>query len=150
MPRCIHLDPSGVWVFLISTRIYKAAQLMQLSTVYSHHERPDWVHLQQQAFLSYTTDHLLWCPFNDRPLIQSPTLSHSLVLWDRLKPNSRLITKYTPLAHIFHNPDFPLCMDLKAFKWWTDKGLYRIGIFFTHPQAIRLISLPFSLGDALF
>lgn len=43
-----------------------------------------------------------------------------------------------PLAHIFHNAEFPPGVNIKAFKWWTDKGLYRIGHFFTTTGPITL------------
>lgn len=30
-----------------------------------------------------------------------------------------------------HNPDSTPGLDIKAFKWWLDKGMYQIGHFFT-------------------
>lgn len=103
---------------------------MQLSVVYSHHETPGWVKMEKQAIPSFMIDFLLWGPLKERSLIKVPTLSHSFALWDRLRFNTLLISKFTPLAHIFHNPDFPPGMDIRAFKWWTDKGLYHNGVLF--------------------
>lgn len=40
-----------------------------------------------------------------------------------------MISHWCPLSHIFRNPLFPLEQDIKAFQWWLDKGLYRIGHF---------------------
>lgn len=57
----------------------------------------------------------------------APTLSQSFVLWDRVHT---LVSNFTPLDHLFHNPTFPPGLEIRAFKWWTDKGLYYIGHFF--------------------
>lgn len=111
---------------------YKAAQLMQLSIVFSHHKRPDWVWMERQAISSFRIDFLLWRPLKKRPLILSPTLSHSFGLWDRLLSSPLLTSTFTTLSHIFHNPDFPSSMDIGAFKWWKEEGLYRTGYFFTY------------------
>lgn len=117
---------------------YKAAQIMQLSTVYSRHERPDWVSMERQAIPSFTIDFLFWRPPKERPLIQSPTLSHSFAMWDQVRSGPLLSSTFTPLAHMFRNPDFPPGMDIKAFRWWTDKSLYCIGHFFTHRGPLTL------------
>lgn len=39
--------------------------------------------------------------------------------------NPLLISKLTPFVHI-HITDFPPGMDIRAFNWWMDKGLYHI------------------------
>lgn len=105
----------------------QAAQLAQISTVYSRWEHPDWIHIERQAVPLHTLDFLLWSPKKLRPPILSPTLSHSFALWDRLKSNNRLTSPTTPLQHLFHNPDFPPGLNISDFKWWLDKGMYRIG-----------------------
>lgn len=42
-----------------------------------------------------------------------------------------------PFGTIFHKPVCPPSMD-KVFKWWTDKGPYRISHFFTHSGSFTL------------
>lgn len=112
-------------------KYYVAARLVQLSTVYARLEKPDWVHLERQAAPNFTLDYLLWCPQKRRPPILFPSLSHSYALWDCFPNVPALVSKGQPLAHIFHNPNFTPGMNIKAFRWWLDKGLYCIGHFFT-------------------
>lgn len=114
--------PNLVWC-------HQAAQLSQLSVIYFKIAHPDWVHMERQAIPQYTLDFLLWCPSKARPAIMAPTLSNSLALWDSLKQNPLLISHWHLLSHIFRNPLFPPGMDIRAFQWWLDKGLYRIGHF---------------------
>lgn len=91
---------------------------------------PDWIHMERQATPNHTLDYLLWCPSKLRPPILAPTLSHSFTLWDSLREHSQLTSPIKPLSHIFHNPHFPPGIDIRVFKWWLDKGLYRIDHFF--------------------
>lgn len=70
--------------------------------------------------------------------ILSSGLSHSISLSTRLLKQSSMASPMKPLAHIFHNAEFPPGVNIKAFKWWTDKGLYRIGHFFTTTGPITL------------
>lgn len=112
-------------------RYYQAARLAQLSTVYFRYEKPDWINIERQAVPAYTLDFLLWCPIKSRPPVMSPTLSHSFKLWDDMKHLPTLISDIRPLDHIFHNPRFSPGMDIKSFHWWLDKGMYRIGHYFS-------------------
>lgn len=105
---------------------YQAGQLTQISTNNTRGSKPNWIGM---AIPNFTIDFLLWRPPRSRPPILSLTLSHSVALCDSLH-NRNLTSKWQPLAHIFHNPQFPPGMDIKAFQWWLDKGLYRIGHFF--------------------
>lgn len=50
-----------------------------------------------------------------------------------------LTSVWRPLAHIFHKPQFPPGLNIKAFRWWLDKGLYRIGQYFNGNGPITLI-----------
>ena len=111
---------------------YKAARLAQLSDVYVRGDRPDWVCLEEQATPSYTLEDLLWVTPKSRPPIMSPALSQAMVLWDSLKKDPSLITKGHPLANLFREPDFISKLEGESFKWWLDKGVYRIGRFFSH------------------
>lgn len=117
---------------------YQAARLAQLSTVYSKSTRPDWVEMERQAVPSFTIDFLLWCPPQSRPPILSPSLSQSLRIWDTLRKDPSLVSQSKPLAHIFRNPDFHPGLDIKAFQWWLDRGMYRIGNYFTSAGPISL------------
>lgn len=73
-----------------------------------------------------------------RPPILSPTLSYSLALCDSLHKLNTITSKWQPLAHIFNNPLFPPGIDIKAFQWWLDKGLYRIGHFVNSSGSLKL------------
>lgn len=106
--------------------------------VYFRLEKPDWINIERQAVLSHTIDFLLWCPMKSRPSILSPALSQSFKLWDTLKHLPALTSVIRPLDHIFHNPRFGPGMDIKSFQWWLDKGMYRIGQFFTPCGPITL------------
>lgn len=77
-------------------------------------------------------------PQKDRPPILSPSLSHSMALCDTLYKKHYLTSPWLPLAHIFHNPQFQPGMNIEAFRWWLDKGLYRIGQFFINSGPISL------------
>lgn len=110
-------------------RYYQAAQLSQFSVVYSQGNRPDWVDMERQAIPLHTIDYLAWTPHKHRPPIMAPTLSHSMALCDFLYKSPNLISELCPLAHIFNNPHFPPGQDIRAFQWWTNKGLFRIGHF---------------------
>lgn len=103
-----------------------AARLAQLFTVYSKTARPDWVDMERQVVPSCTLDFLLWCP----PIL-SPSLSHALAIWDTLRNSPSLVSQSKPLAHIFCNLEFRPGIDIRAFQWWLDKGMYRIGHYFT-------------------
>lgn len=107
-------------------KYYLAARLAQLFTIYFRYEKPDWVQIERQAVPSFTLDFLLWCPPKSRPPILAPTLSHSCANWDILRNQPTLVSSTHPLAHIFHNPEFPPGMDTRSFKLWLDKGLYAV------------------------
>lgn len=99
--------------------------------------------------LTYTLDFLLWCPPKNRPPVMSPTLSHSISLWDTMRNLPSLISEIHPLAHIFHNPQFSPGMDIKAFQWWLDKGMYRIGHYFcTGPLSFQHCKHKLDLPDS--
>lgn len=49
-----------------------------------------------------------------------------------MRTNQALVSAFTPLDHLFHYPSFPPGMEIRAFKWWMDKGLYRIGHFYLY------------------
>lgn len=68
----------------------------------------------------------------------APTVSHLFALLDHVCDNPGLVSDFSPLDHLFHNPAFPLGLDIGAFKWWTDKGLYGIGHFYTHRGPLTL------------
>lgn len=59
-------------------------------------------------------------------------------LWDKLKRSSSLVSDSTTLAHIFHNLEFSPGMEIRAFMWWLDKGMYQIGHVFTSAGPILL------------
>lgn len=103
---------------------FQAARIAQISIVYSRLEKPDWIQIERQATPTYTLDYLFWVLPKERPPILSPILSQFLTQWDKLRLNSSLISDCRPLAHIFNNLDFTPGQDIKAFKWYLDKGLY--------------------------
>lgn len=103
---------------------YQAAQLSQISAIYSRGPKPDWLGIERQAVPNFTIDYLIWLPPKSRPPILSPTLSHSLVLCDSLHKFITLTSRWQPLAHIFNNPLFLPGLNIKAFQWWLDKSLY--------------------------
>lgn len=72
----------------------------------------------------------MWASPKSRPPIMALTLSHSLALWDKLSKLRSITSVSKHLAHLFNNPDFPPGLNVVAFKWWLEKGLYRIGHFF--------------------
>ena len=110
---------------------YQSARLAQLSEIFLKNERPDWIDIEEQAIPNITIEDLMWSHTKKRPSILSPTLSQTLVLWDSLKNNPSLISKGRPLSNIFIDPFFTSKIDKDSFKWWHDKGLYRIGRFFS-------------------
>lgn len=117
---------------------YQAAQLSQFSIIYPKGPKPDWVNMEREAVPNYTLDFLLWNLPKRRPPILAPTLSHSMALCASLHKMRPLTSTWQPLAHIFHNPRFPPGLDIQAFKWWLDKGLYRIGHFFNSNGPLAL------------
>lgn len=102
---------------------------MQISMVFSRGPKPDWLFMERKAIPHNTIDFLLWCDPKNRLAIMSPTLSHSIALCSKLYTRHSLTFTLKSLAHIFHNTNFPLGVNIQAFRWWTDKGLYRIGHF---------------------
>lgn len=112
------------------------AQLTQLLTIYSRTAHLDWIHMEKQATPNHTLDYLLWCPVKARHPILAPTLSYSFTLWDFLGDHSQIVSLIRPLSHIFHNPLFPPGLDITAFKWWLDKGLYRIGHYTFYQETL--------------
>lgn len=115
---------------------YQVVQLTQLSTIYSKGPKPNWVGIDKQAIPNFTIDFLNWRPPKSRPPILYPTLSHSIALCDSLHKLNSITPWWHPLSHIFHNS--PLGMDIKAFQWWLDKGLYRIGHYFNSNGPLKL------------
>lgn len=94
--------------------------------------------MERQAVPNFTLDYLMWSPPNSRPPFLSPTFSHSVTLCDSLYKLNTITSAWQPLAHIFHNPQFPPGMDIKAFQWWLNKGLYRIGHYFNSKWPLKL------------
>lgn len=94
--------------------------------------------MECQAVPLHTIDFLIWSPAKLRPPILAPTLSHSLALCDQLHKIPSLISTLRPLTHIFHNPDFPPRINILAFSWWLNKGLLRIGNYFTSTGPISI------------
>lgn len=94
--------------------------------------------MERQAVPHHTIDFLLWCSPRLRPPILAPTLSHSVALSDTLQKQSSLISALKPLSHLFHNPSFQPRMNIQAFRWWLNKGLFRIGHFLTSSGPITL------------
>lgn len=127
--RAKNKDGLGVPILLW---YYQAAQLTQLSTIYSCTAHPDWIYMERQTTPNHTHDYLMWCPVKAQPPMLAPTLSHSFTLWDSLRiwNHSQIVSPIRPPSHIFHNPLFPPGLDIRAFKCWLDKGLYRIGHYF--------------------
>lgn len=96
---------------------YQAAQLAQLYMIFSQGSKPDWLAIERRAMPHHTLDYLLWCNPKIRPAIMSPTLSHSISLSTKLFRQNSLTSSMKPLAHIFHNSEFPPGINIKAFKW---------------------------------
>lgn len=94
--------------------------------------------MERQAIPLNTIDHLLWSDTKSRPAILSPTLSHLVALCNTLHKHHSLISPLRPLPHIFHNPKFPPGLNIKAFCWWTNKGLYPIGHFLSPAGSLTL------------
>ena len=117
---------------------YRAAQLSQFSIIYLKGPKPDWVSMEKAVTPGFTLDFLLWNHPRNRPPILAPTLSHSMSLCDSLHKLPSLVSHWHPLAHIFHNSRFQPGLDIVAFKWWLDKGLYRIGHFFNSNGPLTL------------
>lgn len=76
-------------------------------------------------------DYLLWRPLKQWPSILATSLSHSLALCDKLHKQTTLISNMRPLSHLFHNPEFPPGINMLAFCWWLNKGLFIIGHLFS-------------------
>lgn len=86
---------------------YQAAQLSQISMVFSRGPKPDWLSMEREAVPLNTIDYLLWSDPKRRPAIMAPTLSHSVALCSKLFIQHSLISPLKPLAHPFNNPNFP-------------------------------------------
>lgn len=97
------------WKWVLTSHIimlyYQATQVAQFSTVYSQGEKPEWLAMEQTAVNQLPLD---WQPGKSRPPILAPTLSHSIVIWDRVRSNTNLISSFHLLAHLFNNSAFPL------------------------------------------
>lgn len=70
--------------------------------------------------------------------IQTPTLSNAIKLWDDMIALPSLTSDIQLLTHILHNPHFKPGVDIKSFQWWLDKGMYRIGHYFSASGTISL------------
>lgn len=97
--------------------------------MYLRSEISDWVHIERQAVPLHTLDFLLCSHKKLRPPILAPAHSHSFSLWDNLSSHPPLVSSLKPLAHLFRDPLFPPGLEIKAFRWWLKKGLYRISNF---------------------
>lgn len=86
--------------------------------------------MEREAVPQFTLYILLWSHPSKLLAILAQTLSYSMRIWDKLKNYSELVSPIRPLAHLFHNPQFPPGMNIRAFRWWLNKGLYRIGHYF--------------------
>lgn len=117
---------------------YQAAQLSQILMIFSKGPKPEWLFMERWATPLNTINFLLWCDSKQRPAIMAPTLSHSISLSSKLFTHTSIISPLRPLSHIFHNIKFPPELNIQAFRWWTDKGLYRIGHFLTKTGPLTL------------
>lgn len=87
---------------------YQDAQFAQLSVIYSHSEKLDWVLMERLALRPCILQYLKWKQAKQQPPILVLTLSNSFAVWDRLQNNANLIPPFHALAHLFNNPEFPL------------------------------------------
>lgn len=71
----------------------------------------------------------MWGDRKKRPPILAPTLSISLELWDRLQLNPSLVSPHTLVAPIHGSSDFLPGYKGSQFRWWLNKGLFRIANF---------------------
>lgn len=109
---------------------YQAAQLAHILIVYSRWEFPDWIHIERQVF-PFTPWTISYDVKRNSDPQYFPNRSHTCFsLWDNLRHHSQLTSKLESLMHLFQNPVFPPRMEIKAFSWWLNKGLFRIGHFF--------------------
>lgn len=63
------VDLPDLWAY------YQAAQLAQISMIFSQGPKPDWLAIERRATPHHTLDYLLWCDPKIRPAIISPTLA---------------------------------------------------------------------------
>lgn len=73
-----------------------------------------WLSVMEQSEIQ--TLYIVPCPF-------------SVALCDTLHKQCSLISYIRPLADIFHNPSFPPGMNIQAFSWWLNKGLFSYRTF---------------------
>lgn len=86
---------------------YRAAQLVQLYQVFSKTYQPDWVWLEVQASTSLPIDLLIWLFPKECRAITSPSLSHSLDLWDTVCKLYPMKSPHSPVAPLFNNIQIP-------------------------------------------
>lgn len=127
---------------------YQVAQLAQISSVYSKGPKPAWLSMERQAVLHHMIDYLLWCPCSQWPPIMAPMLLNTLALCDTLHKQKSLVFPLKPLAHIFHNPEFIPGLNISAFTWWLNKGMFRIGHIFTSSGPLTLNDCTYKLEMA--
>lgn len=129
-------------------KYYQVAQLAQFSIIYTRGVKPDWVNMERQSTPRHTIAYFIWCPKKSRPPILAPTLSHSMALCDALLANPTLTSELRPLTYLLHNPLFPPGLDIRAFQWWLNKGLFRLGHFLSSMGPLTLNPLCTQAGDA--
>lgn len=119
-----------------SLRYYRAAQLVQLYQIFATTYQPDWVRVEAQASPTLPLDLLMLLPSRERRAILSPSLSHSVRLWDVACKLHPLKSHHSPMAPLFNNTHFPPGQQIQKFTSWTDNGLSRIVHFIDHKVLI--------------
>uniref|UniRef100_A0A803JA29 Reverse transcriptase domain-containing protein n=1 Tax=Xenopus tropicalis TaxID=8364 RepID=A0A803JA29_XENTR len=112
-------------------KYYIAAQLTHIPFLHINNISPLWVYLENSMAAPYTAESLLWTQRKHRPIINSPTLRHTLVIWDTYAALYNLQSPHTPVLPIFKHPQFIPGQQIRAFQWWRDQNLGRVGNLLT-------------------
>lgn len=81
-------------------RYYQAAQIAQLSAVYSRGEKPEWVAMEMAVTNKVPIDYLKWQTGKEQ--ISHPC-SYIVKLVDQVPHNPNLVSPFSPLAHLFNS-----------------------------------------------
>uniref|UniRef100_A0A8C5Q8T9 Reverse transcriptase domain-containing protein n=1 Tax=Leptobrachium leishanense TaxID=445787 RepID=A0A8C5Q8T9_9ANUR len=98
---------------------YKAAQFAMLSMINLRSGAPLWTNLEQDMGGPQPLRTLQWTQkATPRTLHNSPTLQHSLRLWNLCREGDGLSPPGSGLQPLFYNPRFPEGNPPGAFGWW--------------------------------
>lgn len=121
---------------------YVAANLASISFIHETQHLPLWATIDMIDSHSIPLSSLPWLPPSSHPKGISPSLSHTLHLWDSIKYPTGLISPHLTLLRFINCPLFSPGMDSPGqFGWWTDHGFSDVHSLLTPVRIITFEAL---------